>query len=90
MAKQKDETARTTYSVRLNPDLLRLLKHIAVDENMSVGELLEEGIKAVIKKRKITSGYILHDRGLRLKEDSADMDSDSYEIPKFLRKQSDK
>lgn len=90
MAKQKDGTTRATYSVRLNPDLLRLLKHIAVDENRSVGELLEEGIKAVIKKRKTTTGYTLHDKGIKLEKDSADIDSDSYEIPKFLRKQSDK
>lgn len=87
MAKQKDGTTRATYSVRLNPDLLRLLKHVAVDENRSVGELLEEGIKTVLKKRKTITGYTLHDKGIKLKEDSTDIDSDSYEIPKFLRKQ---
>jgi hypothetical protein len=90
MAKQKDGTIRATYSVRLNPDLLRSLKHIAVDENRSVGELLEEGIKAVIKKRKATHGYTLHDKGIMLKEDITDIESDSYEIPKFLLKQSEK
>jgi hypothetical protein len=87
MAKQKDEPARVTYSVRLNPDLLKVLRHIAVDEHRSVGELLEEGIKAVMKKRKVNTGYTLHDKGIK---DSVDIDSDSYEIPEFLRKHSDK
>lgn len=87
MAKQKDEPARVTYSVRLNPDLLKVLRHIAVDEHRSVGELLEEGIKAVMKKRKVSTGYTLHDKGIK---DSVDIDGDRYEIPEFLRKQSDK
>jgi hypothetical protein len=93
MAKQKDGTTRATYSVRLNPDLLRALKHIAVDEDKSVGELIEEGIKAIIKKRKATTttAYTLHDKEAISKEtiskdDSVDIDSDSYQIPKFLRK----
>jgi hypothetical protein len=89
MVKQKDGTVRVTYSVRLNPDLLRLLKHVAVDEKTSVGELLEEGIKAVMKKRKAVTGNTLHYGWLKSKDDSADMDSDRYEIPKFLRKQTD-
>jgi hypothetical protein len=87
MAKQKDETARITYSVRLNPDLLRMLRHIAVDERRSVGELLEEGIRAVMKKRKVSTGYTLHDKGVK---DSVDIDGDRYEIPEFLRKHPDK
>jgi hypothetical protein len=52
MVKSKDGVARVTYSVRLNPDLLKELKHIAVDENRTVGELIEEGIKAIVEKRK--------------------------------------
>ncbi len=87
MAKQKDETTRVTYSVRLNPDLLKVLRHIAVDEHRSVGELLEEGIKAVMKKRKVSTGYTLHDKSIK---DGADIDTDRYEIPEFLRKHSDK
>jgi hypothetical protein len=90
MAKQKDGTTRVTYSVRLNPDLLKLLRHISVDEHRSVGELLEEGIRAVMKKRKVSTGYTLHDKGIELKADSVDIDSDRYEIPEFLRKHSDK
>jgi hypothetical protein len=51
MVKPKDGATRITYSVRLNPDLLRQLKHIAVDENKTVGELIEEGMSLVVKKR---------------------------------------
>jgi len=50
MVKPKDGTVRITYSVRLNPDLLKKLKHIAVDENKTVGELIEEGMSLVVKK----------------------------------------
>ncbi len=88
MAKRKDGTTRATYSVRLNPDLLRILKHIAVDEDKSVGELLEEGIKAVIKKRKATAGYAAHHSRTASKDESVDIHSDSYQIPEFLRKRS--
>ncbi len=89
MTKQKDGVTKITYSVRLNPDLLKLLRHVAVDENKSVGELLEEGIKAVLKKRKVTPGYTLDHRGINIKGESLDIDNDKYDIPKFLRKQSD-
>lgn len=89
MAKQKNGTTRATYSVRLNPDLLRVLKHIAVDENRSVGELLEEGIKAVIKKRRTTSTYALHDNWPTSEAGNIDLNSDSYQIPQFLQKLSD-
>ncbi|HVN95095.1 MAG TPA: hypothetical protein VMT62_01580 [Syntrophorhabdaceae bacterium] len=87
MPKQKDETVRTTYSVRLNPDMLRLLRHIAVDEETSVGKLLEEGIRSIIKKRK-AAGYAIDDRAIKSKNESIDIDS-RYEIPRFLRKRSD-
>lgn len=50
--KAKDGSERVTYSVRLNPDLLKQLKHLAVDENKTVGELIEEGIKVILQKRK--------------------------------------
>jgi hypothetical protein len=89
MARQKDGTIRATYSVRLNPELLRALKHIAVDEKTSVGELLEEGIRAVTKKRKSATGYTLHDKGIKSKNGNVDIDDDRYDIPKFLRKGSD-
>jgi len=88
MARQKEGTARTTYSVRLSPDLLRVVKHIAIDENKSVGELLEEGIRAIIKKRKLTGGYTLRDGRGTSKDDTEETHADNYQIPEFLRKRS--
>jgi hypothetical protein len=92
MGKRKEGTTRATYSVRLNPDLLRLLKHIAVDENRHVGELLEEGIRAVVRKRKAAAASHAFDHEeIKSEGDGVDIDNDAYdiEIPKFLRKPSD-
>ena len=52
MVKSKDDIQRVSYSVRVDPDLIKDLKHIAVDENKPVSTLIEEGIKLVIKKYK--------------------------------------
>ena len=54
MGKQNERKSKVTYSVRIDPDLIRLLRHVAVEENRSVGGLLEEGINAVLKKRKLS------------------------------------
>lgn len=51
MVKARDGEARVSYSVRLKPDLIPQLKHIAVDENKPISELIEEGISIVIQKR---------------------------------------
>jgi len=88
MAKRKEGTSRVTYSVRLDPYLLKLLKHISIDENRSVGELLEEGINAVIKKRKSIVDYDLEYDRIRMKSDKINVDDDRYEIPVFLRERS--
>jgi len=52
VVKSKDDIQRISYSVRVDPDLIKDLKHIAVDENKPVSTLIEEGIKLVIKKYK--------------------------------------
>ena len=53
MAKTKDNNIkRESTTVRLNPDLLKQLKHFAVDENKSVSELVEEGIRLFLQKQK--------------------------------------
>lgn len=52
MVKSKDDIKRVTYSVRLDPELLKELKHLCVDENRPIGELIEEGIKLLLAKRK--------------------------------------
>ena len=51
MAKAKDGATRQAYTVRLKPELLKALKHLAVDENKTVGELIEEGILPLLEKR---------------------------------------
>jgi len=50
MVKAKDDIKRESYSVRLDPDLIRELKHIAVDEKKPVSTLIEEGIRDLFKK----------------------------------------
>lgn len=50
--KAKDGAERVTYSIRLKPDLLTQLKHMAIDEKKTVGELVEEGIKVLIANRE--------------------------------------
>ncbi len=52
MVKPKDDIERVSYSVRVDPALIRELKHIAVDQNKPVSTLIEEGIKLMIKKYK--------------------------------------
>jgi len=44
MAKKK------TFSTRIDAERLKALKHLAVDEDKSIGVLLEEAIEELIKK----------------------------------------
>jgi len=53
MVKSKDNIERITYSVRLNPELLKKLKHLCIEENKPIGELIEEGIKLLFTKRRL-------------------------------------
>lgn len=50
MVKAKDDIIRETYSVRLNPELILKVKHIAVDEKKTVSQVIEEGIELLLKK----------------------------------------
>ena len=43
---------KKTFSTRLNIDSLKALKHLAVDEDKSIGVLLEEAIDDLIRKYK--------------------------------------
>ena len=52
MVKAKDDIKRESYSVRLDPDLIQELKHIAVDERKPMSTLIEEGIRSILKKYK--------------------------------------
>ncbi len=43
-------TSRKVYSVRVSEDRMKQLKHLAVDTDKSLGTLLEEAIKDLLKK----------------------------------------
>ena len=38
------------FSTRIDDDLLKALKHLAVDTDKSIGELLEEAIAELLRK----------------------------------------
>lgn len=41
---------KRVFSTRLDDDLVKKLKHLAVDEDQSLGNLLEEAIEDLLKK----------------------------------------
>ena len=43
---------KKTFSTRLDVNCLKALKHLAVDEDKSIGVLLEEAIDDLIRKYK--------------------------------------
>jgi predicted transcriptional regulator len=43
---------KKTFSTRIDVDCLKALKHLAVDEDKSIGILLEEAIEDLIRKYK--------------------------------------
>jgi len=47
---------KKTFSTRIDAERLRALKHLAVDEDKSIGVLLEEAIEELIKKYAYTQG----------------------------------
>jgi predicted transcriptional regulator len=46
---------RKVFSTRLDQDLIKELKHLAVDEGRALNDLLEEAIQALLKKYKSKS-----------------------------------
>ena len=47
------------FSTRIDAERLRALKHLAVDEDKSIGVLLEEAIEELIKKYGHTQGEVI-------------------------------
>lgn len=43
---------KRVFSTRIDEDLVRELKHLAVDENRSLGSMLEEAIFEILRKYK--------------------------------------
>ena len=52
MPRNRSVTQREAFSTRLQPQLIRQLKHIAADEGCSLNDLLEEAIGLLIEKRR--------------------------------------
>jgi len=52
VVKAKDTIKRASYSVRLDPDLVQELKHVAVDERRPISTLIEEGIRLILNRYK--------------------------------------
>jgi predicted transcriptional regulator len=45
-------TEKKVFSTRLDQDRIKQLKHLAVDEDRSLGNLLEEAIRDLVEKYK--------------------------------------
>jgi predicted transcriptional regulator len=43
---------KKVFSTRIDDELLKKLKHLAVDEDQSIGALLEEAIRELLKRRE--------------------------------------
>lgn len=48
----KTEKKRKTYGLSLDQELMREVKHLAVDEDQNVNEMVEEGLRLLIQKYK--------------------------------------
>jgi len=52
LPRNRSTTEREAFSTTIKPNLIKQLKHIAVDEGCSLNDLLEEAIGRLIEKRK--------------------------------------
>jgi predicted HicB family RNase H-like nuclease len=52
MAETNEPNKREVFSTRIDPDLIKQLKHLAVDERKNLNQLLEEAITLLLKNRK--------------------------------------
>jgi hypothetical protein len=52
----QDPTKRKTYTLSLDPLLMKDIKHLAVDEDKNVNEIVEEAMRDILKKRKNPKG----------------------------------
>ena len=48
--KNDDMGTKKAFSTRVDEDQIKALKHLAIDTDKSIGRLLEEAIKDLIKK----------------------------------------
>ena len=47
---------KKTFSTRIDTEILKALKHLAVDKDVSIGRLLEEAIDDLIRKYEKKKG----------------------------------
>ncbi len=50
MARPPATKLRRQYGLRLDPQLMREVAHISVDEDKQLNELVEEGLRDLVKK----------------------------------------
>ena len=48
----KGDIKRKTFSIILDPDLMLTVKHLAVDKQTSISDIVEQAIKAFLAKKK--------------------------------------
>jgi hypothetical protein len=49
---EREKGKRKPYGLSLDPDLMKEVRHLAVDEDRNVNDLLEEAMKDLLKKYK--------------------------------------
>ncbi len=49
---EREKGKRKSYGLSLDPDLMKEVRHLAVDEDRNVNDLLEEAMKDLLKKYK--------------------------------------
>ncbi|KWT92163.1 MAG: hypothetical protein H7843_10245 [Nitrospirota bacterium] len=58
MARERDGVQRETFSTRLNPELLKKLKYLAVGEGKKLNELIEEAVVLLLDDYKRRKGRL--------------------------------
>jgi hypothetical protein len=49
---QKKDDKKVVFSTRISPMLLKQLKHLAVDQNKKIGDLVQEAVLQLLEKYK--------------------------------------
>jgi hypothetical protein len=50
VGKERESEGRKTYGLRLDQALVRQVKHLGVDEDKAVNDLVEEALRDLLKK----------------------------------------
>ncbi len=52
MVRPKSEVKRQQFGARVNPEMIKKLKHLAIDKGISFNVLIEEALEDILKKYK--------------------------------------